>query len=221
MVTKKIKNIIFVILYLFYITPYSFAINLKNPTMICEIFPDISFSEIMARHLEKQSIYELVSQKDLNKIKILSQIGTKKISKKIENIQGIEYLNNLEILTIGGNQIVDLSPIKNLKYLREISFPFNKIMDLNPLSGLISLQRINLSYNCITNLEPLKNLHRLQVLDIRDNDITDLLPISKLKDLQTLNIINNSIIKFWPLLCLEKLADLWLYPRQIEGIRLI
>lgn len=221
MITKRIKNIIVAILYLFCINSYSFAINLKKSAMICEIFPDISFSEIMARRLEKHSVYEFVNQKDLNKIKVLSQIGTQKISKKVENIQGIEYLNNLEILTIGGNQIVDLSPIKNLKHLREISFPFNKIIDLSPLSELISLQRINLSYNCIKNLEPLKNLHRLQILDIRDNGITDLMPISKLKDLRTLNIINNSIIEFWPLLYLEKLADLWLCPGQIEGIQLI
>ncbi len=204
-----------------FITPSSIAINLKKATPICTIFPDMGFAETVARHLGKSSIDESVSQKELNRITTLSQIGVQKISQKIVSIEGIQYLNNLKIFSVGGNQISDLSPLKDLKSLCEVSLPFNQITDLTPLSSLTNLQRINLSYNQIIDLEPLEYLSSLYALEIKSNYINNLTPISKLKELRTLDITGNCIRELWPLLCLEKLKDLWLYPRQLESIHLL
>ncbi|MDR1240966.1 MAG: hypothetical protein LBK29_03805, partial [Oscillospiraceae bacterium] len=90
--SKFLVSIFFCILVISFLAPFSFADNLVAPAQICQIFPDKGFAEAITRHLGKKSMYEFVTQKELNKIKIFVQMGTKEISTKISNINGIQYL---------------------------------------------------------------------------------------------------------------------------------
>ena len=63
-------------------------------------------------------------------------------------------------LTIGFNQISDLSPLAELKGLRTINMGTNQISDVNPLSDLVNLERLFLVGNPIKDRKPLLKLLR-------------------------------------------------------------
>ncbi len=73
----------------------------------------------------------------------------------INDLEGIQYCTNLEILNLGGNQISDLTPISDLVNLESLSLYCNQISDITPLSNLSKLSRLQLHYNLISDIKPL------------------------------------------------------------------
>jgi len=71
----------------------------------------------------------------------------------------IANLPNLEILTLAGTGIEDVSFVTSLVNLRELVLAGNDIVDTLPLSNLIQLDYLDLSSNRITDLRPLSNLN--------------------------------------------------------------
>ena len=96
----------------------------------------------------------------------------------IEDLGGIEFLFDLEILEL----------------------PNNIISDLGALSGLRNLRTLDLSGNAISDISALENVTSLVSLDLADNDISDLTPLVALVNLSVLSLQNNAIRDLSPLL---------------------
>ena len=139
----------------------------------------------------------------------------------IQNLAGLEFATNLEVLFIDDNPITDLTSLSNLTNLTTLGMwgiatpdinPLRHlvnlthldaagcdIVDISPLSRLTNLTSLNLRNNLIISIEPLANLTNLVTLRLDTNLITDLTPLANLTNLEFLEVIGNSISDFSPL----------------------
>ena len=92
-----------------------------------------------------------------------------------------------------GNEISDLSPLKNLTGLTRLSFRHNEVSDLSPLKGLINLTWLELGDNAILDVSPLAELDNLTWIDLSENAITDVSPLASLPNLAWMGLNNNAI----------------------------
>ncbi len=167
-----------------------------------EIFADANLAAAVAAKLNK-AVDETVSQSDLDGITFL---GIDNCS--ISQLDGMEYLNNIMMLSAGTNNISDLSPLANLTRLGELYLNNNNISDPNPLANLTNLSRLALNRNNISDLSPLANLTDLMDLNVSTNNISDLSPLANLTNLAELYLSNNNISDLSPLANLTHLSIL-------------
>ena len=66
--------------------------------------------------------------------------------------------NKLQYLDASGCQIVDLTPLSNLKALVTLNLEINKIRDLTPLAGLSNLKTLWVGRNPVLDISPLDHL---------------------------------------------------------------
>ena len=132
----------------------------------------------------------------------------------IRSLKGLEYFKNLKSLNIRisepieQNEIVDLSPLKELRELRTLYLSFNRISDLSPLVDLQLLENLSLSYNEITDISILAKLKRLKTLALSNNQIKDITSLKNLSQLKSLSLFNNKITDISPLKNLKNLRVL-------------
>ncbi|MBE0431753.1 MAG: leucine-rich repeat domain-containing protein [Dehalococcoidia bacterium] len=104
-------------------------------------------------------------------------IGLDARGKNIENLTGLEYCINLEVLFLVDNQISNLSPLAGLSKLERLFLGSNQISDISPLAGLTNLTELGLWHNQITTVTHLKDLTKLSRLMLRGNQISDISPL--------------------------------------------
>jgi len=142
---------------------------------------------------------------------------------EIDDISPLKNLANLRKLNLGGylggNHIKNLNPLKKLTSLEELTLNRNQIRDLSPLQNLSNLKVLDLSRNNITNLQPLAKLTSLTELNLWSNRIRDLSPVSGLQKLTELNLNNNLISDISPLKDLKSLEKLWLRHNHIRNFK--
>ncbi len=134
---------------------------------------------------------------------------------KIRSLAGIEYFAALTWLELSDNQLVDLTPISQLKDLRSLSLSDNQLVDLTPISQLNHLERLILNGNQLVDLTPISQLNSLRYLDLGGNRIVDLTPISQLKNLYALDLSGNRIVDPTPI------SQLNLYVLDLSGNRIV
>jgi internalin A len=133
----------------------------------------------------------------LEPIKDLRRLSKLQVSfNQLKSLEPISNLrSSLKLLEFTGNQVADISPLRDFKKLIYVIAGVNQIKDLSPLSNLTSLQAIAFWANKIENIEPLSTLPNLRLLNLASNFISDLQPIKELKYIQTLAIAGNPIGK--------------------------
>jgi Leucine-rich repeat (LRR) protein len=89
----------------------------------------------------------------------------------IKDLSGIENAKNLTGLDLRGNQITDISPLKDLTHLNSLTLWDNEISDISALENLTNLTYLDLDGNNITDITKLKSLTNLEVLYLHDNPI--------------------------------------------------
>ena len=139
----------------------------------------------------------------------------------IQNLSGLEYAINLQNLSLGYNQISDISLLTNLTKLQWLYLMYNQISDISPLANLTNLQYLDLMYNRISNIRPLGSLTNLLWLGLERNQISDISPLASLTNLQGLNLSGNQISNISALANLTKLQSLGLIGNQISDISLL
>ncbi|MDO1605129.1 InlB B-repeat-containing protein [Lactobacillus sp. YT155] len=138
------------------------------------------------KNLGKASIEATVTQAELDSITNL--IAS---SAEISDLQGLEHLNNVESLSLGGNDFTDLTPVSNLKKLTYLQVEQNyNLTSLAPISQLTNLQTLRASYTSVSDLTPLANLTALTDLVLFDTQVTDVTPLKNLVNLETLHVVN-------------------------------
>ncbi|EDO0850647.1 class 1 internalin InlG [Listeria monocytogenes] len=164
------------------------AESIAQPAPINEIFTDPALADEVKTELGKADVSDVVSQADLDQITRLEAEG-----KGINSIEGVQYLTNLNFLSVTSNQISDISPLTNLTKLESLCLGENQISDLTPLSGLTNLTFVQLSINQIKDVTPLANLTKLNYLDLRENQISDASPLVNMTDLTVLHLEKQQI----------------------------
>jgi hypothetical protein len=169
-------------------------------------------------------------QKPLEKADLLklTSLYPQDSSKKIKNLEGLQYSENLGSLFLPGHDIQQLEPLQNMKSLGFLALDGNQISNIEPLRNNINLSRLVISGNQIENIEPLSDLKNLTDLlmgnnhvkdisalkglpitwlDLTQNQIEDLSPLSQVPSLQTLFVAQNKIASIDVLLDLANLKE--------------
>ena len=192
--------------------------------------------EINKNALNRKDINEPIFEEDLKGIKELNIYA----GQGIESLKGLEYMENLERLTIQGSDVRNIAPISQLKRLKVVDLSFNKIenveplanlerldilelqnnriADVTPLSQLKKVRTINLSGNKISDIKPLYNVSSLRKLYVSNNKITDLTGIEQMNKLGTLGIGNNGLVNIGPISQMSGIVELNLEKNDIKDI---
>ena len=137
----------------------------------------------------------------------------------IRNLKGLEYATLLTNLSLGTNQIQDLTPLQHLRSLTELILWKNeKIVDLTPLQNLTNLRRLALDINEIRDLTPLESLSSLADLSLGGNRVINVYPLRNLRNLTDLWLVGNQISDVTSLEGLTSLKKLWLRGNPIEDL---
>ncbi len=91
---------------------------------------------------------------------------------KIKEIEGIQVLTKLEVLSLTDNEIFDISPLAGLINLKGLYLSANNISDVSPLSSLNNLEYLSIYRNNISSLSALSNLKGLKFLNISGNPVS-------------------------------------------------
>lgn len=133
---------------------------------------------------------EELTKVDLQSIKILNLSN-----EKLENLEGIEYLTNIEELYLDNNSLEQINRLRTLTKLRILHLQRNRISDISPLEGLRDLTELSLNGNRIISLNPLSSLINLQKLYFTENNITDIKPIKNLANINSLYMNHGNKIR--------------------------
>jgi len=117
----------------------------------------------------------------------------------ITDLAGMEYFRSLETLSLGENQIVDITPLSDLKNLKNLNLDYNYISDISPLEDLSALETLTLVYNNVGDMSALRNLTSLDCIDFSFNQINDISVLSNLTVLTSVAISQNQIADITPL----------------------
>jgi hypothetical protein len=121
---------------------------------------------------------------------------------RIQRIEGLEAMNELDHLDLSGNRPGDLRGLEGLKALRSLYLADARLERIEGLEGLVSLEVLNLSGNDIHRIEGLGNLHSLRALSIERN------PIDRLEGLGGLDALTDLDLSFCPVERIERLEEL-------------
>jgi hypothetical protein len=110
-----------------------------------------------------------------------------------EDIAPLVYMQNLELLILGGNEITDISVLAGLTDLVVLSLWQNDITDISPLAGLVNLERLFIDDNRIRDISPLAGLANLEDLHLAENLIADISPLAELDNLWDLDLHDNRV----------------------------
>jgi small GTP-binding protein len=182
-------------------------------------FKEVDILEISEWKVVKTFEYSIDQNKNITGLCIsgfdLKKIPTIIASEAKQSLQRLTYLN------LNGNQISDISSLKELKNLTQLDFSFNKIIDISSLKELNNLTVLFLYGNQITDISDLEELNNLTELNLGNNQISEISVLKKLKKLTILRLHTNKIQKILVLKDLIKLTDLTLSDNQISDIKIL
>ncbi|MDE0299504.1 MAG: leucine-rich repeat domain-containing protein [Candidatus Poribacteria bacterium] len=166
-----------------------------------ETIPDASLRAALRIPLGKEEGAE-VTREDLT---MLTDFVGNRAS--IFSLTGLEFATELQYLSVGGNNIVDLSPIASLSNINSLFLEKNNIADLSPLKGLTKLTSLYLTNNNISDISPLSGLINLEFLFLAGNQLSGISTLSDLTNLKALSVAVNSISDISPLLANPGLGE--------------
>lgn len=157
----------------------------------------------------------VITKRDLRRIRYLSPEvcqahDNSEHGVRVKSLEGLQYAENLEKLSMVNQAFGDISPLANLtklKYidLRNVAKNGHGIKDLSPLAKLTNLEYLNLFKAEPINVNELENLVKLKSLNLGAAKINSVSFASKMINLEYLNLEHN---EFADVAALEDLVNL-------------
>ena len=157
----------------------------------------------------------VITKRDLRRIRYLSPEvcqahDNSEHGVRVKSLEGLQYAENLEKLSMVNQAFDDISPLANLtklKYLdlRNVAKNSHGIKDLSPLAKLTNLEYLNLFKAEPINVNELENLVKLKSLNLGAAKINSVSFASKMINLEYLNLEHN---EFADVTALEDLVNL-------------
>ncbi|HDR7656426.1 TPA: leucine-rich repeat domain-containing protein [Bacillus wiedmannii] len=165
-------------------------------------------------NLERKNINEPITKEDLLQIKTLSIYS----GEGINEIAGLEYMTNLEKLTLRESNVTDISVISGLRHLKYLDLSSNPIESIQPVSKLENLDMLFLRDNKIADLTPLSQMKKIKILDLIGNNIKDLTPLFTVLSLEEVYLANNQISNLSGIEKLKNVKLLWIGNNKISDV---
>ncbi len=150
----------------------------------------------LQRHINKYNLHREnlntpITKEDLLKVKSLIVVEAK--SKGIQDVSGLEYMTNLENLTLEEVKLENIQFISKLRQLKSLSITYGELEDIGSLAELEHIEFLTLRNNKISDLSPLSQMKKIKMLDVNSNYIKDIKPLFTVTSLRDLTIANNQI----------------------------
>lgn len=156
-----------------------------------------------------------ITKRDLRRIRYLSPEvcqahDNSEHGVRVKDLEGLQYAENLEKLSMVNQAFGDISPLSNLtklKYLdlRNVAKDKHGIKDVSPLKRLVNLEYLNLFKAEPTNVNELENLVKLKSLNLGATKINSVDFVKNMTNLEYLNLEHN---EFTDISALENLVNL-------------
>ncbi|EJQ44656.1 MULTISPECIES: SMI1/KNR4 family protein [Bacillus cereus group] len=111
-------------------------------------------------------------------------------------------------LYLGGNELVDISPLQMCTEVRALILTGNEIKDINGLERMTALKKLYLVNNPVQDLTPIAHLQHLEEMNIKKTSVNDLSALVEMPSLKKLDISNTDIKDFSLLPQFRKLESL-------------
>ncbi|PGO20653.1 internalin, partial [Bacillus cereus] len=142
-------------------------------------------------NLNRGNLNTPITKEDLLKVKSLIVVEAK--SKGIKDVSGLEYMTNLENLTLEEVKLENIQFISKLRQLKSVNITYSELQNIEPLAELENIENLSLRNNKISNLGPVSQMKKIKILDLNSNDIKDITPLFTVTSLRTLTLANNQI----------------------------
>ncbi|WP_121616323.1 leucine-rich repeat domain-containing protein [Virgibacillus halodenitrificans] len=206
----------------------------KQPTLSDHTVAHFGDKDVEANVREKLDKYDELTVKDLKSIKDFNTRAC--------NLEGIEYLVNLEYLYLYGSGCdYDISPLYELKSLRKLALKDSTIQWMNGLGELASIESLVLEdsgslyrdfplsvellslkeliiYDNLTDIGGIVYTPNLQELEVFAPSLDNIEPLSELGQLKRLSLKASSIKEVSSLRELDHLVELDLSSTDVEDI---
>ena len=136
----------------------------------------------------------------------------------IKNLSALRKMTSLKKLDLTGNKIRDIRDLKCLTNLTQLYLDKNSLNNISDLKSLINLTVLSLSENSLTDLSALEDLTNLIELDLRSNKLSDIKVLSGLTNLTTINLSYNYITDVTVLNDLSYLRNIYLANNELRNI---
>lgn len=111
----------------------------------------------------------------------------------INSISGLQYLTNLNTLSLQGNAGLDVYVLSSMRSLRSLNLRDTGVVDISFLRGLTQLRTLNLRGNLIEDVTVLAHLRKLKDLNFSSNKVVDISALGVLTNLEDLVLSHNAI----------------------------
>ena len=131
--------------------------------------------------LNANRIEEIESIKGLVNVEILDLSNNKlDMNASLDSLAGLS--RKCRILYLNGNRIAEsLKPLANLNKLEQLFLSDNQLTSIDSLKGLTSLKLLKIANNKLENITILSNLNKLNRIDVSFNsNITDFFSLYKM-----------------------------------------
>ncbi len=150
----------------------------------------------LQRHINKYNLHREnlntpITKEDLLKVKSLIVVEAK--NKGIQDVSGLEYMTNLENLTLEEVKLENIQFISKLRKLKSLSITYGELEDIGSLAELEHIEFLTLRNNKISDLSPLSQMKKIKMLDVNSNYIKDIKPLFTVTSLRDLTMANNQI----------------------------
>ena len=106
------------------------------------------------------------------------------------SLSDLAYMENLQILYIGGTMVEDLSPLSGLKDLENVCLQDNRIHDISPLSAKPMIKDVSLLGNKLKDIEPVRTWPNIENLNLCGTGQYDVSPLYDMPDFS--NVVMDS-----------------------------
>ncbi|NLD48800.1 MAG: hypothetical protein GX660_16675, partial [Clostridiaceae bacterium] len=154
-----------------------------------------------------------LSISDLSKVTELNADG-----KGISDLQGIQYLVNMEELELSNNNIKIIDPLKSLIGLKKLSLAYNSLNSAEALSYLSNLEYLDLDNNSISDFTPLTECTNIRHLSVHNNSISGSISLSSLSNIEILDLSENEATEISGFEYLTALKELYLNQNRLSNL---
>ncbi|WP_412675767.1 leucine-rich repeat protein [Bacillus pacificus] len=183
------------------------------------VIKDKNLKRYMNKHnFERKNLDMPITKEDLLTIKKFKMADGEK--QGITDVGGIEFMTNLEELTLQNFGLKNTSFISSLRNLKIVDLSNNEIEDMQPISSLTQLENLNISNNNVKNAKELFKINTLKILNISNNKIgnADLEGISQLNELDKLVVNHNNISGLEEISNINKLNSLEIIGNKVVDV---
>lgn len=139
------------------------VITVSNGSSEIVRFNDINLEERV------KEVLELKEEEEIRRGDIVDIVSFDANELGIGDLTGMEYFRDLELLSLSGNRISNISVLKSLDKLKTLDLSSNSINTFKVNGAFDSLETLNLNGNTIPSLELSNSLNNLKTLDVRNN----------------------------------------------------